>query len=415
MGGPQAQGKAPSLFATDPGQSDKIRALLTDGDRACQQGEYQEAIDIWSRIFLIDIRNEGASKKIEEAKVLLAEQDRKTEELFNLAVGLLNQGKKDEARKKFDEVLSYEPHHLAARNYLRQLDDETAAKDKAASPLPMDLPPAPEEMLLPPAPAVRIEEAPKPKKKLWIPAVIAVVLISLLFLGWKFLGGGATSGKKNVDAAAVIAQAESLYKQGRIADALSELAKVPLEDPLHNKAIQLISDYRLGPKKKGTDTIDGRPAEVVAAEWRAQALQAYQNKDYTRAQDLYTKSTQVRQLSLEDRAYLDDINRTLDLIQTGQSSFDSGNFEQAITLLKPIYEKERVIQARDILVKAYYNQGLNAMKEESLPRAEAAFQEILRIDEADEMTQKNLRLINRYKDVNKDLLFRTYIKYLKPR
>ena len=61
------------------------------------------------------------------------------------------------------------------------------------------------------------------------------------------------------------------------------------------------------------------------------------------------------------------------------------------------------------------DQGLQALKEESLVRAEQIFTEISKIDDTDAMTQKNLRLIKRYKDTNKDLLFRTYIKYLKPR
>ena len=48
-------------------------------------------------------------------------------------------------------------------------------------------------------------------------------------------------------------------------------------------------------------------------------------------------------------------------------------------------------------------------------KAEGPFQQILKMDETDHMVQKNLQLIRRYKDINKDLLFKTYVKYLKQR
>jgi tetratricopeptide (TPR) repeat protein len=403
----------PARAAGSP-QDEKIRALLAEGDRAMFQNEYQEAIDIWSRIFLIDIHSDEASSKIEEAKRLLAEQDRKIEELFNLAVGLYNQGKKEEARAKFEEVLAMEPHHLAARNYMRQLDEEDG-KTKPAQAMPEAAPPDLEEVL-PSVPQVAVvPDEEKPKRKLWVPIAAVLGVLVLLAAGWFFLGGGAGMGKPPVNAAAAIAQAETLYGQGRVAEALAELTKVPQEDPLYGKALQLISTYQSGARKKPVDTIDGRPADQVAAEWRDQAYRAYQAKDYQRAKEYYGKVAGVRPLSLEDKAFLDDVNVTLEAINTGRSAFDTGNFDQAIATLQPIYDKDRVIQARDILVKAHYNRGVAALREENIGQAEPDFQAILRLDETDEMAKKNLRLIQRYKDANKDLLFRTYVKYLKPR
>ena len=40
-------------------------SISTDGDRAFEAGDYQQAIDLWSRIFLIDVTNEQASERIE--------------------------------------------------------------------------------------------------------------------------------------------------------------------------------------------------------------------------------------------------------------------------------------------------------------------------------------------------------------
>jgi tetratricopeptide (TPR) repeat protein len=395
-------------------QDEKIQALLADGDRVMMQNEYQEAIDIWSRIFLIDIHNQEASRKIEEAKRLLAEQDRKIEELFNLAVGLHNQGKKEDARAKFEEVLGMEPHHLAARNYLRQLDEEEG-KGKPAQAMPEAPPPEIEEVL-PPVPRVAVvRDEPKPKKKIWVPLAAVAGVLVLLAAGWWFLGGGAGMGTPPVNAAAAIAQAEQLYGQGKATEALALLAKVPPEDALYGRALELITAYKSGSRKKPVDTIDGRPADQVAMEWRETAYRAYQAKDYARAKEFYDKVAGIRPLSVEDKAFLEDVNRTLEAIVAGRSAFDTGNFDQAIATLQPIYDRDRVLQARDILVKAHYNRGIGALKDENLGQAEPDFLEILKLDETDQMAQKNLRLIQRYKDANKDLLFRTYVKYLKPR
>jgi tetratricopeptide (TPR) repeat protein len=405
--------EAPPRRTASP-QDEKIQALLADGDRVMMQNEYQEAIDIWSRIFLIDIHNQEASRKIEEAKRLLAEQDRKIEELFNLAVGLHNQGKKEEARAKFEEVLGMEPHHLAARNYLRQLDEEEG-KSKPAQAMPEAPPPEIEEVL-PPVPRVAVvREEPKPRKKIWVPLVAVAGVLVLLAAGWLFLGGGVGMGTPPVNAAAAIAQAQQLYGQGQAAEALALLAKVPPEDALYGRALELITAYKSGSRKRPVDTIDGRPADQVAMEWRETAYRAYQAKDYTRAKEFYDKVAGVRPLSVEDKAFLEDVNRTLETIAAGRSAFDTGNFDQAIATLQPIYDRDRVVQARDILVKAHYNRGIGALKEENLGQAEPDFQAILKLDETDQMAQKNLRLIQRYKDANKDLLFRTYVKYLKPR
>ncbi|MGA8809958.1 MAG: hypothetical protein WB973_18960, partial [Thermoanaerobaculia bacterium] len=70
--------------ATQPGGDDqrKIEQYLTDGDRAANAGNYQQAIDLWSRIFLIDVTNDEASSRIENAKAKRRENEAKVEALL---------------------------------------------------------------------------------------------------------------------------------------------------------------------------------------------------------------------------------------------------------------------------------------------------------------------------------------------
>ncbi|HEX6204116.1 MAG TPA: hypothetical protein VF100_14035, partial [Thermoanaerobaculia bacterium] len=61
----------------------RIDDLLAEGQAASDRGDHQAAIDAWSRIFLIDIDNAEAARRIEEARRLKAEQERALEEVFH--------------------------------------------------------------------------------------------------------------------------------------------------------------------------------------------------------------------------------------------------------------------------------------------------------------------------------------------
>jgi tetratricopeptide (TPR) repeat protein len=91
--------------ATNPDDQKKIAQYLADGDRAFDAGDHQEAIDLWSRIFLIDVTNDQASERIERAKVKRREVEQKVEAL--LASGTTAMDRKDlaRARSDFNEAL----------------------------------------------------------------------------------------------------------------------------------------------------------------------------------------------------------------------------------------------------------------------------------------------------------------------
>ena len=59
-----------------PSQQQEIAALLGQGDEAVRAGNRQQAIEIWSRIFLIDINNSEAVGRIEKARQEMAEGNR---------------------------------------------------------------------------------------------------------------------------------------------------------------------------------------------------------------------------------------------------------------------------------------------------------------------------------------------------
>ena len=70
----------------------RISELLEEGQGAFDAGEYQSAIDSWSRVFLIDIDHSEANRRIEQARRVAAEAERQVEEVFHEALSHLDSG-----------------------------------------------------------------------------------------------------------------------------------------------------------------------------------------------------------------------------------------------------------------------------------------------------------------------------------
>ena len=113
-------------FGGGDSESDRrIRELLDEGQTAFDAGDPQGAIDAWSRIFLIDIDHQEASRRIEAARKLKAENERQVEEIFHDGLAQLEAGDAAGARRAFQRVLEIQPGYFAAREYLQQLDAGT--------------------------------------------------------------------------------------------------------------------------------------------------------------------------------------------------------------------------------------------------------------------------------------------------
>ena len=111
---------------TTPDDQKKIDQYLSDGDRSFDAGDYQGAIDLWSRIFLIDVTNEAASDRIERAKGKRRESDQKVDGVLAAGVQAFERRDAATARAKFEEVLKLDPTNASARDYMERLDSGEA-------------------------------------------------------------------------------------------------------------------------------------------------------------------------------------------------------------------------------------------------------------------------------------------------
>jgi len=108
------EGLTQGSYAEDPAlaspqalsPAEEIAVLLRKGDDARVAGDKQQAIEIWSRIFLIDINNGDAVARIEAARREMAEESQRIAASLDKGEESFAKGDLAAARTQFDAVLS---------------------------------------------------------------------------------------------------------------------------------------------------------------------------------------------------------------------------------------------------------------------------------------------------------------------
>jgi tetratricopeptide (TPR) repeat protein len=255
----------------DTESQQRIDDLLAEGQQAFDGGEYQGAIDAWSRIFLIDIDHAEANKRIEEARKLKAEADRKVEEKFHEGLANLESGENDAAADSFRAVLEMQPSHLQARDYLEKLE-------AGEVPVPVEIPKPAEADSFDGDPAAvdleasgELDEKPtakpdrgtkavgdrmvsvkkSPFKSKSFLAIAAVGLIAALGGSWYLFKNrdkyfpNAAQEAPTTTAPDPVARANGLHEQGRTSIAIAQLRRLPPDHPQYDEAQALIASWEL--------------------------------------------------------------------------------------------------------------------------------------------------------------------------
>jgi len=77
----------------------KIEQLLLTGLDHYFAGEYEQAMNVWTRVFFFDRDHSRARAYIERARSALAERQRESEELVQQGIAAFQRGDADEARR----------------------------------------------------------------------------------------------------------------------------------------------------------------------------------------------------------------------------------------------------------------------------------------------------------------------------
>ena len=442
---PASGSNAPAEFdfttasvATSADDQKKIEQFLTDGDRAFGAGDYQQAIDLWSRIFLIDVTNDDASERIEKAKAKRREIEQQIDPLITSGVAAFEAGDAARARADFSEVLRLDPQNAAASDYIGRLEEAHPAAltasaeyepprfdDSIENDLFADEPNAPGlgAPLMPPPPpaaaAVRKEAkpakaTPSGKRALPMTAIAAAVgLLVILLGGWfvwsKFLN------KPDSDPAATQAtmtRAQTLANEGKFDQAIALLQNIQPDDPQHDEALVLMADLR-AKKASSAQLIDGVPAQQFYEEKLAAARSAFAAHDFAAAKAAFDQAQRVKPIPAELKPAYDTATQQMAKIGAANALFAERKYAEAIANLESLQQQDPDNQTiRQMIVDAHFNLGVVALQEERLTDAVREFDEVLKVSPNDELARRSRDLAIRYEGQTKDLLYRIYVKYL---
>jgi tetratricopeptide (TPR) repeat protein len=432
-----------AMVQTSDDDQKKIEQFTADGDRAFQAGDYSQAIDLWSRIFLIDVTNDAASERIETAKAKRREIEQQVEPLLTAGVDAFERGDTAKARTSLAAVLAIDPRNSVAHDFLHRLGaptDEVQFTPShpyvAPSSAPLDrdlfdeeLPPGLEMPLIPPdppamgsaAPSKRKEQAKVAKKgpSRPLPVKLIAIVVGVLALaggGW-FVWTHFSSAPEAEESIAgqgdaLIGRATVLAGNGKFDQAIALLQDIKPGDPQHEKALLMIADLR-GKKSTSAQLIDGVPAEEYYAQRIDAARRAFAASDFTGAKAAFEEAMRVKPLPADLKTQYEASAQQASKLDTAKALFSERKYAEAISNLEPLRAQEpQNASIQRMIADAHFNLAAMALQEERVPDAIREFDEVLRMNPDDEMARRSRELAVRYNGETKDLLYKIYVKYL---
>jgi tetratricopeptide (TPR) repeat protein len=439
-------GMAPSAPTTD----DEIATLLQQGDDAARTGNRQQAIEIWSRIFLIDINNSDAVGRIEKARQDMAEGNRRVAESLKQGRERFESGDFTAAREAFLGVLALDETDQTARSYLDRIEQQlsrpsagldlshrTPARDvleeefAEAAAVPADVtaaaPARAEE------PKARSARAPMDKRFLIaLGGALALAVVVGVYLWLRPSGTASSGGAPQPSAGGAggpsLEHATSLFRDGKVAETIAELKKIPPSSPDYARAQKLLTSLSKSssgaaePAAGETAAGGEKPAGGAAApsadavRQRDEGLKALQEKRYIDA----LKSLSLASASFDgDPSFASELGAASEKVNEltpAVKLYNEGEYETAIPILWRIFQADRSNQdARSFLLRCYYNQGIAQLQNGLYAKAAESFGEVLSVDPQDSESIRHKKFAERYLKGDLDLLGRIYVRHVQQR
>ena len=421
----------------------RVSELLEEGQAAFDRSEYQTAIDAWSRIFLIEIDHPEANRRIEMARKLKEELERKVEEAFHEGLSHLENGALDQATASFKNVLRMQPNHLAAREYLQKIESgEVTATALPAKPKEEAQPPeadfldtggltSPDATIPPPHPEEPGEDeaARKPVTQPKKPAksrgrTFALIGVSVLLLvavgGWVlfskrdqiFPNSGADQAAGADVALDPISRAKKLHEEGRTSIAIAQLRRLPPGNPQYAEAQALIAQWESDDTEQAASTGPGEEDLARRELIIDQAKRSAGLGDNLLAWELLERAAEIVPLNQEEIALRTTVRENLEVLQAEWDLFQQGDWEYAIPSLWRIYEQHPDNRdVRRLIVDSYFNLGVRDLQRSDPSQATEKFREALKLRPDDIELQRLTVFAETYKQRPTDLLYRVFVKY----
>ncbi len=416
----------PAAAASD---SQRLQELLKQGRELYDAEHFQEAIDVLSRVFLIDPGHDGATHLVEEARARKDEIDRKAEHLLYEAQDAADAGRIEEALRLVDEVLVLQPGHLEAlalKDRLASAGSAPAAPAEAAAPAPApapDIDSGDELFALPeiePAaeigvgavgngPVEPLTVRPEPTRRTPPWRIIALaaggllVLLVGVFFGSQLLSSGADEGPgAGVDT--VLRQAQELYQQGRAQEAVHLLQEYPASGLDQARVARRLAEYQ---KALAPPTPTPIPSQLPAAEKALDAgrlLNAYSLvldglKQFPHDSGL----VQLRERILQHEPLMASLVR----------ASEAGDSATALAVTRELAERHPANpEFQNELNRHLFNVGVQELRGYNLTGAAVHLQELARRRPEDAEVSRILDFIEKYKTRPADMQLKIFIASL---
>jgi tetratricopeptide (TPR) repeat protein len=256
MADPQKSG--PRRGEALPGVEDEARIenLLVTGLDHYFAGEFEQAINLWTRVLFLDRNHDRARAYIDRARSAQAEQQRISEALVHEGLEAFDRGEVVRARALLSDALDQGASHDVALGVLGRID-RLDAGTRAATPS---------------IPSIRKRAQQKPASadqnqrrgtiaRWWITAASIVIVGAIAFVlvapnGFPWFPVQSTIGSPAAlvpppsplplpsPTETYLVQARSLFASGKLRDALRALDRVPVGDVLRPDAERLRADIQ---------------------------------------------------------------------------------------------------------------------------------------------------------------------------
>ena len=252
MADPQSSNPTPADSSASAGEDARIEQLLVAGLDQYFAGDFESAINLWTRVLFLDRHHDRARAYIERARSAQAELQRQTEALVHQGLDAFDRGEVEHARALLSDALDRGASQDLTLGVLGRIERlEVAGGRRGAAPRV-----GPRPRLRGPGPLVEV-----PRPPALSPATFwAMNLVFLAVLaggswwlwttsGWQaFLPARASATRiasiPEVNAPlpvpsvseAYMRRGQSLFESGRLRDALDEFDRVPAGDPLRASA-----------------------------------------------------------------------------------------------------------------------------------------------------------------------------------
>jgi tetratricopeptide (TPR) repeat protein len=415
---------------------DRIAQLLAEGQRAFDAERFQEAIDCWSRIYLIEIDHEEASRRIQLARDLREEQDRQVEETFHHGVAAAESGDRDQAIAAFHRVLALRPNHLAASEHLEQLvgsgGDRAAAAVAAAGspavraegqdppPVPKDLQVAPDTTQRQADPSYRMAARAKrkPVNPFFLIGAVVLVLVAggawLLIENWSRFFPNA----KEEEAAAPVGQIQkmtALHDAGDLEGAIAAAEQVGADSKDYLQARRLLARWSEELAARAADAAEPLTGDDATKHGSlvTEARRAYDDHNYLEAARLFTRASAMSPLPAAEAALFEDSKRQLEPIAQQIDLYTQRQWELVLPALWRRHEQSpNDKDVHQLLVNSYYNLAVRELRRADLQKAEEYVGEAARLEHSDGELDRLEQFVTTYKALPRDLLFEIYVQNL---